>query len=141
MRALRLPRSIDGFRRCDRSSVSRGRSFGLISWSLEIDGVKGKAFRDTAGPGVEGVTALKRQAAKHASPSKAARDMAIVRVLFDLALRRGEVAGLELEHFDARAGRAAEARATMHCLLVTQMGIIVSGSTEALQCVLQLTTS
>src|SRR5262249_14687893 len=88
-----------------RSIVRLGRTFGLISWSLEIDGVKGKAFRDTAGPGVDGVTAVKRQAASHARPAKAARDVAIVRVLFDLALRRGEVAGLELEHFDARAGR------------------------------------
>jgi integrase/recombinase XerC len=88
-----------------RSIVRLGRTFGLISWSLEIDGVKGKAFRDTAGPGVDGVTAAKRQAAKHASPAKAARDVAIVRVLFDLALRRGEVAGLDLAHFDARAGR------------------------------------
>src|SRR5262249_30402438 len=68
-------------------------------------GVKGKAFRDTAGPGVDGVTAVKRQAASHARPAKAARDVAIVRVLFDLALRRGEVAGLQLEHFDARARR------------------------------------
>jgi integrase/recombinase XerC len=88
-----------------RSIIRLGRTFGLISWSVEIDGVKGKAFRDTAGPGVDGVTAVKRQAAQHVRPAKAARDVAIVRVLFDLALRRGEVAGLELEHFDARASR------------------------------------
>jgi integrase/recombinase XerC len=88
-----------------RSIVQLGRTFGLISWSLEIDGVKSKAYRDTKGPGVDGVTAVKRQAAKHASPAKAARDVAIIRVLFDLALRRGEVAGLDLDHFDARAGR------------------------------------
>jgi integrase/recombinase XerC len=84
--------------------LSALRSIVRISWSLEIDGVKGKAYRDTAGPGVDGVTAVKRQA-KHASSAKAARDVAIIRVLFDLALRRGEVAGLDLAHFDARAGR------------------------------------
>src|SRR5262245_51314222 len=88
-----------------RSIVQLGRTFGLVTWSLEIDGVKTKAYRDTAGPGLEGVTAIKRQAAKHRSPAKAARDVAIIRVLFDLALRRGEVAGLDLAHFDARAGR------------------------------------
>jgi integrase/recombinase XerC len=70
-----------------RSIVRLGRTFGLVTWSLEIDGVKGKAFRDTTGPGVDGVTAVKRQAAKHASPAKAGRDVAIVRVLFDLVDR------------------------------------------------------
>jgi integrase/recombinase XerC len=48
---------------------------------------------------------VKRQAADHASPAKAARDVAIIRVLFDLALRRGEIVGLDIAHFDARAGR------------------------------------
>ena len=76
-----------------------------MTWSLEIDGVKTKAFRDTAGPGLEGVTAVKRQAAKHRSPAKAARDVAIIRVLFDLALRRGEVAALDLRDLDLRASR------------------------------------
>jgi len=51
------------------------------------------------------VTAVKRQAAKHSSPAKAARDVAIIRVLFDLALRRGEVAALDLKDLDIRAGQ------------------------------------
>src|SRR5262249_9593815 len=88
-----------------RSIVRLGRTFGLIAWSLEIEGVKAKAYRDTRGPGVDGVVAVKREAANHASPAKAARDVAIVRLLFDLALRRGEIVGLDLAHFDARAGR------------------------------------
>jgi integrase/recombinase XerC len=88
-----------------RAIVQLGRTFGWVAWSLEIDGVKTKAYRDTAGPGLEGVTAVKRQAAKHRSPAKAARDVAIVRVLFDLALRRGEVAALDLKDLDVRASR------------------------------------
>jgi integrase/recombinase XerC len=88
-----------------RSIVQLGRTFGWVAWSLEIDGVKTKAYRDTAGPGLEGITAVKRQAAKHRSPAKAARDVAIVRVLFDLALRRGEVAALDLKDLDVRASR------------------------------------
>jgi integrase/recombinase XerC len=88
-----------------RSIVQLGRTFGLITWSLEVDGVKSRAYRDTAGPGLDGVTAVKRQAARHKSPAKAARDVAIVRILFDLALRRSEVAGLDLEHVDIRANR------------------------------------
>jgi integrase/recombinase XerC len=88
-----------------RSIVQLARTFGLVTWSLEIGGVKTKAYRDTAGPGLEGVTAVKRQAARHKSPAKATRDVAIVRVLFDLALRRGEVAALDLNDLDIRACR------------------------------------
>jgi integrase/recombinase XerC len=88
-----------------RSIVHLGRTFGLVTWSLEIDGVTTKAYRDTAGPGLEGVAAVKRQAAKHRSPAKAARDVAIIRLLFDLALRRGEVAALDLDDLDVRASR------------------------------------
>jgi len=88
-----------------RSIIRLGHTFGLIAWSLENEGVKAKAYRDTRGPGVDGVAAVKREAADHASPAKAARDVAIIRVLFDLALRRGEIVGLDLAHFDARAGR------------------------------------
>jgi integrase/recombinase XerC len=77
-----------------RSIVRLGRTFGMVAWTLEVDGVRSKAYRDTKGPGLEGVTAVKRQAASHKSPAKAARDVAIVRVLFDLALRRSEVAAL-----------------------------------------------
>ena len=88
-----------------RSIVQLGRTFGLVTWSLEVDGVKSRAYRDTTGPGLDGVTAVKRQAARHKSPAKATRDVAIVRVLFDLALRRSEVAALNLKDLDVRAGR------------------------------------
>ena len=88
-----------------RSIVQLGRSFGMVPWTVEVDGVRSEAYRDTAGPGLDGVTAVKRQAAKHKSPAKAARDVAIVRVLFDLALCRGEVASLDLANLDVRAGR------------------------------------
>src|SRR5262249_12262249 len=56
-----------------RSIVQLGRTFGLVTWSLEVSGVKSKAYRDTKGPGIDGVAAVKRQAAKHTSPAKAAR--------------------------------------------------------------------
>jgi integrase/recombinase XerC len=88
-----------------RSIVQLGRTFGMVTWTLEIGGVKTEAYRDTAGPGLDGVAAVKRQAAKHENPAKAARDVAIVRVLFDLALRRGEIAALDLADLDVRAGR------------------------------------
>jgi integrase/recombinase XerC len=88
-----------------RSILQLGRTFGLVTWSVEIDSIESKAYRDTTGPGLEGVTAVKRQAAGHRSPAKAARDVAIIRLLFDLALRRGEVAMLDLDDLDIRASR------------------------------------
>jgi integrase/recombinase XerC len=88
-----------------RSIIHLGRTFGIVAWTMEVDGVKSEHYRDTAGPGLAGVAAIKRQAAKHKSPAKAARDVAIVRVLFDLALRRGEIAALNLADLDMRAGR------------------------------------
>jgi hypothetical protein len=74
-----------------RPSPSSGVPTGLPTWSFAIDGVGTGAYRNTARARLEGVTALKRLAARHKSPAKAARDVAIVRVLVDLvsAAQRG----------------------------------------------------
>ena len=39
----------------------------------------------------------------HLTP-KAIRDQALIRVFYDLALRKAEVVGLDIEHFDVSAG-------------------------------------
>ena len=44
-----------------RSIVQLARTFGLVTWSLEVDGVKTKAYRDTTGPGIDGIVAVKRK--------------------------------------------------------------------------------
>jgi integrase/recombinase XerC len=88
-----------------RSIVQLAREFGMIEWTAAVKGVKAQAYRDTAGPGVDGITKIKRGAESHKNPAKAARDVALVRVLFDLALRRSEIAALDLAHLDLRAGR------------------------------------
>jgi integrase/recombinase XerC len=44
-------------------------------------------------------------AASEKSPAKAARDTAIIRLMFDLGLRRGEVVGLDLEDVDPSGRR------------------------------------
>lgn len=81
------------------SVVKLARTLGYTDWIPEIQGVKSQAYRDTAGPGLDGARALLKAAADQV-PTKAKRDVAIVRMLFDMGLRRGELASLDLEHLD-----------------------------------------
>lgn len=85
-----------------RSIVKIARTLGYTDWRPEIEGVKSQAYRDTAGPGLDGSRALLR-VAKDQVRKKSARDVAIVRMLFDMGLRRGEVASLNLEHLNLDA--------------------------------------
>jgi integrase/recombinase XerC len=89
-----------------RSLVKLARLLGLVTWSIEVSGEKLKRYRDTRGPGLDGVRRLLASLERRRDP-KAIRDRAIVRLLFDLALRRGELVGLDLEHLDLGAGAVA----------------------------------
>lgn len=89
-----------------RSLVALARTLGLVPWSLEVSGVRAEAYRDTRGPGKAGVRALLATAADREDP-KGLRDQALVRVLHDLALRRGEAVALDLEDVDFEAGTVA----------------------------------
>lgn len=81
-----------------RSVVALAKTLGLVAWTLEVPNEKAQTYRDTRGPGRGGVRAL-LDAIQGDGP-KALRDRAIVRLLYDLALRRGEVASLRLEDLD-----------------------------------------
>lgn len=87
-----------------RSLVTLAKTVGLIGWMLLIKNTRAQPFRDTKGPGTNGVTRLLAQASAHRRPRKAARDVAIVRLLHDLGLRRSEVLSLDREHYDVEAG-------------------------------------
>jgi integrase/recombinase XerC len=87
-----------------RSLVRLANTLGLVSWSLSVKGVRSQALRDTRGPQLEGFRQLLKAAASQPR-SKAARDTAILRLLHDLALRRGEVVRLDLESLDLAGDR------------------------------------
>src|SRR5262245_47496296 len=87
-----------------RSALKLARTLGLTAWAPEIRGLKVEAYRDTTGPGLPGTRAMLAKARTQA-PLKAARDVALVRLMFDLGLRRGEVTGLDLEDFEAKERR------------------------------------
>ena len=86
-----------------RSALRFARTIGATTWVPEVKGLKAQTYRDTRGPGLDGTRALLRAAAEK-SPAKAARDTAIIRLMFDLGLRRGEVVGLDVDDVD-RDGR------------------------------------
>ena len=86
-----------------RSVVSMARTLGLVSWSLEVGNEKARSYRDTRGPGRQGVRSL-LDAIEGDGP-KAIRDRAIVRLMYDLALRRGEIVTLRLEDVDLEGRR------------------------------------
>ena len=70
---------------------------GMISWSIEVESLPANAYRDTRGPGE---LAIQRMLEQLRETPKGVRDAAIVRLLHDMALRRGEVCSLDRAHFD-----------------------------------------
>ncbi len=85
-----------------RSLVKLARLVGLTTFTLEVEGLEVEAVRDTKGPGEAGVKKLLALVANRAD-KKSRRDHALLRLLFDLALRRGEVTSLDLEHVELEA--------------------------------------
>jgi integrase/recombinase XerC len=86
-----------------RSIFKLARILGLVQWTVEVEGVRGKSYRDTRGPGLDGVQKLIDLAMERHDP-KGKRDRAIVRLLFDMALRRGEAVSLDLSDIDLKRG-------------------------------------
>ena len=73
----------------------------VVEWALKIGDLPSKPYRDTHGPGLERVRGMFEAANASVCPE---RDRALMAVLFGLALRRGEVAQLGVEDFDAGRG-------------------------------------
>jgi len=82
-----------------RSAVKVARQLGRVSWTLEVESPRPEAYRDTTGPGRSGWKAMAEASAADRSP-RGRRDAALLRLLHDLALRRAEAIGLDVEHVD-----------------------------------------
>ena len=85
------------------------RRLGMVDWSLDLESLKAEAYRDTAGPGHNGWRLLLAAAEADAAAGsrKGLRDLAIVRLLHDNALRRGELVGIDLADVDLDGHRVA----------------------------------
>lgn len=97
--------------------VKLARIMGFISWSLDVETLKVESYRDTKGPGEGLIATLDQKLAGQPDPISI-RNRAILNLLYNQGLRRGEVVSLDLEHveFDknrlmvlgkARSGREA----------------------------------
>jgi integrase/recombinase XerC len=90
-----------------RSVVKLARTLGRVAWAIDIPSPKAEAYRDTRGPGLAGWKALLAEAKAKATTPKGKRDLALVRLMHDLGLRRGEVVALDLADLDLEAGTVA----------------------------------
>lgn len=89
-----------------RSLVEMAGTLGIVNWQLKVRSSKNKPYRDTAGPGVAGFRKLLNQISAR-NDKKGVRDKAILRLLFDLGLRRTELISLDVEDLDLESKRIA----------------------------------
>ena len=75
------------------------RTFGLVSWTLDVPNVKAQPYRDTRGPGREGFRRLLRQLELGCAKAKAVRDRALLRTLAYTFARIGAVVNLKVEDY------------------------------------------
>jgi integrase/recombinase XerC len=87
-----------------RGAVKLARQLGRLGWSLEVESPRAEALRDTTGPGLEGWRQLLAAAVAGATTPKGKRDLALVRLLHDLGMRRGEAVSLDLVDLDLEGG-------------------------------------
>lgn len=111
-----------------RALVQVARIAGLCSWSLEVPCPLASAYRDTRGPGRDRVMALIHAAGQQKDATRAARDVAILRLLYDLGLRCVEVSRLRAEDFQGRR-LMVRAKGAMDFAPVT----LPEGTAQALQ--------
>jgi integrase/recombinase XerC len=82
-----------------RSLMKLAHSLGIISFELSIPNIKVTLLRDTRGPRNFEIQKIFRYLDTESSP-RAIRNRAIIRMLFDLALRASELVNLDMSDFD-----------------------------------------
>ncbi len=92
-----------------RRAVRVARRLGLVDWSLDVELLRSEAYRDTAGPGLEGWRAILAAAEREAAGGSpmGLRDLAIVRCLYDRGLRTIELLRLDVADVDLENRRLA----------------------------------
>ena len=86
-----------------KSLVNFAGQFGIIHWTIKMSYEKARPYRDTRGPGIKGVRCLVNETSSSMRPMDT-RNQAILRLLFDLALRTCEVTRLDFDDVDLESG-------------------------------------
>src|SRR3954463_8201766 len=87
-----------------RSLVKLANTLGLVSWTLSIENLPVWPYRDTRRPGRDGFRAMLDAVGAQPGP-KGLRDVALLRLLHDLGLRRSEAVRLDVEDVDLPGNR------------------------------------
>ena len=103
-----------------RSLVKLARQLGRITWTLDVEAPRTVPYRDTTGPGGLGQDPChgRERADGTRRTAEAKRNLALLRLLHDLALRRGEAIAMDLADVELDFGD------------VGRIGIIGKGKTE-----------
>ena len=89
-----------------RSLVKLANTLGLVPWTLAVENIRSTSYRDTRGPGLDGFRALLLAAkAQDGDKGRALRDVAFLRLMHDVGLRRGEVVRLDVADVDLKESR------------------------------------
>lgn len=83
-----------------RSMIKIARQIGRISWAIDVQSPKSKPYRDTRGPTQEEKKKLFTEARRRATSGEGKRNFALIRLMYDMGLRRGECVSLDLVHVD-----------------------------------------
>jgi integrase/recombinase XerC len=94
--------SINRHLACLRSITKLGRMLGMMTWYIEVSGVKAERRRDVRGPAVADIKRM--LAASSADTEAETRDAAIVTTFYCLGLRVSELCGLTLDETDLGRG-------------------------------------
>jgi integrase/recombinase XerC len=91
-----------------RSMVKLARQIGRVEWSLDVESPKVTKYRDTSGPGLEGWFKLRDKGKELAATTdQGKRDVALLHLMHDSCLRRGECVNLDLVDVDLERGQVA----------------------------------
>jgi integrase/recombinase XerC len=90
-----------------RSLVKLANTFGLVLWTLSVENAPVQPYRDTHGPGRDGFRAMLDVARAQPGP-KGLRDVALLRLLHDLGLRRYLAITTALDRTDGDVRAVAE---------------------------------
>ena len=88
------------------SILARAHDLDMITWVVRLKAKEsGCGIKDSRGPGTQAVAAMYGELTGRRD-AKGARDRLVIALLWDLALRRGSLASLDLSHIDLERGVA-----------------------------------
>lgn len=83
-----------------RSIVRVARFRGMVNWKISVKGLSYESFKDTQGPGKENVIKMIEYVENNEKDPILSRNIAILRLLFSMGLRRNEVSTLDMADVD-----------------------------------------